>query len=354
MARAEGTGLVARLGGLLLGGAALAACGGSPESHEGRARAPGAALKPAAYDNAFDVRAVEVTETASAFALVESVDAVAARARIGGTVLDLAIDEGSLVKAGERIAVIADERLALRANAEAAGAAAVQARLDQARRDLKRFEELHGQGFYPTQKLEEARATVKTLERELDAALAGRKVTLESGAQGEVLAPVAGTVLRVPVTREGVVLAGEQIALIGSTYVLKLRLPERHAPYLREGLAVAVERPDETRGEGIVTKVYPALADGRVEADISTPGLESRVYGARVRVWTPAERRKAIAAPARYLQNRFGVDFARLVRADGGSEDVVVRRGPPLEVEGIESAVEILAGLAPGDRIVAP
>ena len=58
--------------------------------------------------------------------------------------------------------------------------------------------------------------------------------------------------------------------------------------------------------------------------------------------------------PAAYLINRFGVDFAQVVQADGSAADVVVRRGEPVTVDGMENAVEVLSGLAPGDRLALP
>lgn len=321
-------------------------CGGGARE----AGAPDAAR--AAPAEVFVVRAVTVRDTKSAFATVDSVDAVVARARIAGTVRELRVREGDQVRRGDRLALIADARLPLQAEAQGAEAEALQQRLAQARGDLERFERLHADGFFPTQRLETARAEVRALDGQLRAARSQRAVTVESGAQGAVLAPVDGRVLRLPVRAGSVVMTGETIALVGSSYVLKLHMPERHAPRLQAGGEVWVEGRDGARVSGRVAKVYPALADGRVEADIETDGLEGRVFGERVRVWTPADRRQALVVPARYLENRFGVDFARLRRADGSVQDVIVRRGEPIEAETLEDGVEILAGLAAGDVLL--
>ena len=50
-----------------------------------------------------------VEDQKAVFATVESVDVVAARARIGGTVAELAVDEGSPVVAGQLIARVVDQ-----------------------------------------------------------------------------------------------------------------------------------------------------------------------------------------------------------------------------------------------------
>ena len=51
------------------------------------------------------------------FGQVESRDVVPARARIGGTVTSLSVEEGSAVKAGDVIARVVDDKLALQLNA---------------------------------------------------------------------------------------------------------------------------------------------------------------------------------------------------------------------------------------------
>lgn len=323
--------------------AALVACGRAPAPAE---------LTPAPTEVAFLVQTATVQGMTPAFGQIDSADAVSARARIAGTISDLRVREGASVQRGAVLAIVSDARVPLQAQAEGAQAAAVRAQLAQAQADLARFERLHADGFYPTQRLDQQRALVASLRDQLQAARAQRAVTVETGAQGAVLAPVSGRVLRVPVRRGGVVMMGEEIALVGATYIVKLRLPERHAAKLRVGGVVDVETPQGGRQEGRVRKIYPALQDGRVEADIETEGLQGRVFGERVRVWTPAGERRAVVAPAAFLTARFGVDFARVRGADGVVHDVVVRRGEPVAAPGIEDAIEILSGLSPGDRLV--
>ncbi len=324
---------------------AAAGCGQRPQDKP---------IETAAPADLHVVALAEIREMKPAFAQVDSVDAASARARIGGSITDLKVREGDSVKRGQAIAIIADDRLPLQARAEAAQAQALEAQLTQAKADLARYETLHAQGFFPTQRLEQARAEVARLDDQVRAARSQRAVTLESSAQGAVLAPVTGRVLRVPVRPGVAVMPGEEIALIGSAFVLRLALPERHAAFLRAGEQVFVERADGTRGKGRVTKVYPALADGRVEADVETEGLGGRVFGERVRVWIPGETRKAIVAPADYLVTRYGVDFARVLDAQGEAHDVVVRRGEPVDAPGMTSGVEVISGLAAGDRLVKP
>ena len=54
----------------------------------------------------YTVTAVERQDLKAVFGRVESSDIVAARARLGGTILSLSVEEGSAVKAGEVVAVV--------------------------------------------------------------------------------------------------------------------------------------------------------------------------------------------------------------------------------------------------------
>jgi multidrug efflux pump subunit AcrA (membrane-fusion protein) len=68
------------------------------------------------------VQLTEISEQKAVFASVESVDVTRARTRIAGTVRELVVDEGSLVKRGQRLALVVDAKLKL-------GLAALDARL---------------------------------------------------------------------------------------------------------------------------------------------------------------------------------------------------------------------------------
>ena len=103
-----------------------------------------------------------------------------------------------------------------------------------------------------------------------------------------------------------------------------------------------------------VRQVYPAIENGRVVADLDAQSLEGEFVGARVRVLISAGEREAIVIPARYIQTRYGVDYVRLVRAQGALIDAPVQRGSAVPTEAMADGVEILSGLEPGDTIVPP
>ena len=68
---------------------------------------------PLATAREYQVQNVQRMEYKAVFGQVESRDTVLARARIGGTIISLDVDEGASVKAGDVIATVVDDKLSL-------------------------------------------------------------------------------------------------------------------------------------------------------------------------------------------------------------------------------------------------
>ena len=103
-------------------------------------------LSLAAGAEEFTVAKRVLDELKAGFATVEATDVLEARARIGGTVGGLAVDEGSRVKDGEVIATVGDRKLAFEISARAARASSSGAELTQARAEYNRVKELVSAG----------------------------------------------------------------------------------------------------------------------------------------------------------------------------------------------------------------
>lgn len=297
-----------------------------------------------------------VEDRKAVVATVESVREVEARTRIGGTLAKLLVREGDRVEAGALLAEVEDKKLALELTALDARLEALAAQRRQAAQDLERARTLRAQGAVPQARLDEAQAVFDVIGAQIAATRAERAVVEERRREGRVLAPQAGRILAVRGTEGAVVMPGETVARLATrTYVLRLRLPERHARFMRAGDPVEVgarglaDRPDAVLGTGKLALVYPELENGQVVADAEVEGLGDFFVGERVRVTIAAEKRPAILVPEAYVRRAPGVD---LVRLESGLE-VPVQRGPVRRV-GDRLMVEILSGLAPGDRLVPP
>lgn len=308
------------------------------------------AIAAPAFGQTLEIVPQPVTEWKMVFGQVETRDRVPARARIGGTVVDLFVTEGDQVSAGELVARIEDTKLSFQIDALDAGLEALRSRLQTARSELARGEALKERGVITSQRLEELQTAVSVIEGEISSAQAERLIVEQQIEEGEVLAPEAGIVLSVPIALGSVVTPGEGLAIIGSGGVfLRLAVPERHAGDLAEGDGIEIGTRDAIR-EGRLAKLYPQIEGGRVQADVEVEGLESTFVGRRVPVRLPVGMRDAILVPEAALSRNGGLDFVTVETAAGPIERVVVP-GAATEQDGV-MWIEILTGLSAGDMVV--
>lgn len=300
----------------------------------------------------FSVHSSQVEDRKAVIATVEPVHLLAARARIGGTIIRLNVKEGDRIAAGAEVAAIVDEKLALQVQALDSRIRSQQAERDQAKIDFDRVQELMRRGVSSQMQLDKARTALDVAERTATAMRADREVIMQQAAEGAVLAPGAGRVLTVPVSEGRVVLPGETIATLAEdNYILRLALPERHARFMRAGDKVLIgARGDQTEAEetmrqGKVRLVYPEIQGGRVIADVDVDQLGNYFVGERTRVYVATGKRDTIIIPAGYVYRRAGVNFVRL---EDGAE-IVVQPG-----ETRPDGVEILSGLDDGDVLARP
>jgi len=306
----------------------------------------------------FTVAVQEVDDLKSVYATVHSKDLIEARVRTPGTIASLKVDKGTAVEPGQVMALVTDPKIALKIKSLDAQLVAIQSRIDTAKTELERSEELKAKGVAPQSRVDQAQTTYDVAVNDLKAAQAERSVVETQIEEGQVLAPAAGRVLRVPVTEGSVVMAGESIATIAANeYLLRLEVPERHARFIKAGDVVRLgERglgaQEKPLIEGHISLVYPELSNGRVIADAEAPGLGNYFVGERVLVWISAGKRQTFVVPRRFLFKRFGLDYVRLAGKDGTTADVVVQTG---QTQGTSNdSIEILAGLVAGDRLVQP
>lgn len=286
-------------------------------------------------------------------ATIESADVVQARARLNGTITKLNVKEGDLVKQGDIIGVVVDDKLALQVASVDSQAQALDAEIIRAKANLNRMEYLTPRGIAPQASLDQARAEYDVALNTKKSILAQRDVVKKQSSDGTVLAPVAGRVLKVPVTEGSVIMSGEPLATIASEhYVLRIELPERHARLIKLGDTVDLDGSDLATGmepSGKITTIYPQTEGGRVIADAVVNGIDDYYVGERVRVWIKGEPREQIIIPKDYIQTKLGMDFVYLRNKEKNISEVPVQLGLKSP-----SGIEILSGLKDGDVLVKP
>lgn len=328
--------LIIGLGAALL----LSACG------ESKPTVPAAQLAPAV--GRLIVRTQLVADEKPVPGTLTTRDMAEARARISGVLVALAVKEGDVVRQGQVIARVKDDRIALQTGAFDAQVAAAAAEAARAQADLARTRDLFSHGVYAQARLDQVEAQAKAANANLNAARAQRGASAELGAQGTILAPAAGRVLIADVPMGSVVMPGQSIAKVtAGPMVVRIELPEGQARALKVGDVVPLTAED-LRGvatQGTVSQVYPSVTGGQVTADVTAPNLPQDLIGQRVRAKIKVGERQALVVPRRYVVTRFGVDYVRLVRADGTVSETPVQTtaGPAADM------VEVLSGLRPGD-----
>ena len=296
----------------------------------------------------FTVSEKQIDQYKAVFATVESVDVVVARARIGGTITKLNMDEGDAVTAGDVVAVVNDPKLRLQLVALDARIDSLKAQKKLAEIDLNRADKLRKSGSGSQARLDEAQTNVDVVDKNIKAMMAERNVILQRQSEGKVLAPSTGRVLMVNVTDGAVIMQGEPIGTIAQeAYRLRMHLPERHARFLKTGdlVQVGMRGNGETLKQGTVRQVYPQLDGGRVVADVEVDGLGDFFVGERTAVYVLTGTKATMMVPREFLIKKFGLTFVHL--KDVG--EIVVERGVSADTE-----VEIISGLNAGDIILLP
>lgn len=298
----------------------------------------------------FTVEPVTITDWKAVYGRVETRDRVPARARLGGTLSMLDVAAGDRVQSGANLARVVDQKLDYELGAVDARLQAAESRLQNAETELRRAEELQERGVATVQRLDALRTEVNVITYEIAAARAERRVIEQQVTEGDVLAPLDGVVLDVPVTAGAVVTPGQTIASIGGGGVfLRLAVPERHAGTLVEGDEIQIEGPNGPR-TGTLAKVYPLIENGRVIADVEVDGLSERYVDARVLVRLPVGEHQALLVPKSALMTRAGLDFLHVAKGDETlMRSVVV--GSEHDRDGV-AMVRILTGLNAGDVVV--
>ncbi|OYY72096.1 MAG: efflux transporter periplasmic adaptor subunit [Sphingomonas sp. 28-63-12] len=327
---------------LLLATFPLAACGRAPEKPVAKVAAPaGPRLK---------IVAVETGNWQPVSAEIATVDQAQAIARIPGLLTTLNIRAGDVVRKGQAIGRIVDSQLAPQSAALGAQAAAAQAQAVQARADLSRVQFLYDNGVYAKARLDAAQAASTAANAQIRAARAQQSAVGAVAAQGMVIAPASGRVLRADIPAGSAVAPGMAIATItaGDT-ILRLTLPESLAIAVHAGSRVRTSGLGADRLTGLVIRVYPSVEAGQITADVAMRGISNSLIRRRVAAEVETGMRGALIVPQAYVTRAYGIDTVTVLAADGSAASVPVQTAP----SGDPSKVEILSGVTLGDTLIA-
>ncbi|MDT9598251.1 efflux RND transporter periplasmic adaptor subunit [Sphingosinicella sp. GR2756] len=255
-------------------------------------------------------------------------------------IVRLGFDDGSFVRAGQVVAVLAQGQ-------ENAQLAEAQARAREAGQQLERVTELKERGFATRSNYEAQEATAAAAKAQAAQARAtvGDRV---------ITAPFAGWVSLRNISPGAIVSAGTEIATISDIRTIKLDfpVPETSLSAIRPGqtiVARAAAYPDQPfRGQiaNIDTVVDPNTRAVTVRAHLPNPDAKLKP-GMLLAVTIETASRVAVGVPELAVIGQGDSRFVYVLGRDGTVKRTEVRTG--LRSEG---KIEIVEGLRPGQRIV--
>lgn len=289
------------------------------------------------------VRQASISDPVETIGTLRSYESIVLTAQVSGIIRAIHFRDGQRVESGALLVELDDrEERALLEEAEV--------RLIEAERQYQRIASLAAQRAATDAQRDEYR-------RNLDMARAAVSVLKVRLDQRVIRAPFAGVLGLRSLSPGAFVTPGTPIATLDDDHLMRLEfsVPSIHLAALRPGLAVEAETAafgDERfigTLEAIDSRIDPASRTIRVHAILPNPGFRLRP-GLLMQVRLSLNPREALLVPETAVFYREGRPrVVRVVEGEGGliGEPRAVRLG-----RRVAGAIEVLDGLAPGDRVV--
>jgi RND family efflux transporter MFP subunit len=317
--------------------------------------APG--LTPAQQHSAQDAVATQLADVPviePVPASVEAKQATIISSRIMARINKINVRSGDSVSTGDLLIELEKSDLEAKAQQSAEQVRAVSARLREARQNLARVDELYKRKLVARAELDRARANYGSLKAELAGAQQGNEEAEAAMRFSEIRAPIDGRVVDRFAEPGDTASPGSKLMSLYNPLSLRIeaQVREHLALSLEEGQELQVEIPS-------LQKTVGAVIEERVPA--ADPGSRTFLIKARVqynkdmlpgmyaRLLVPAGTETQLLIPADRLVQAGQLNLVWVLE-DGQAYRRFVRVGKPAA----DGQVEILAGLAAGDKILPP
>ena len=294
----------------------------------------------------------ELNRVAAAEGVVEAVRQSTLAAQVAGLVVALNVKAGDTVRTGQVLAQI-DARSA--AQAEAASQSQVRearANLANVKAKYERSKQLFAQKFISQAALDQAQAEYLAAQEQTAAAIANAGQAATSRSFTTISAPYAGVVASTEVEVGDMATPGKALLTVFDPRELRVTatLPQAVLAQVRLDAPVTVELPTLERQLTARAVTVLPVADTRTHTTrvrLALPETAGLLPGQYARALFVTGRTHALAIPAAAVLRRSEVTAVYVLDATGNARLRQVRLGEPAG----EGLVEVLAGLASGERV---
>lgn len=297
----------------------------------------------------------EVTEPAVEWASGEVASArhTAVSSRVLARIEEVRVRAGSSVSEGDVLVVLDARDLRAGVGEAAEALRSSEARLELARQEQARVQELFRTGVAPQRRVDEVSSELRAARAEV----AGRRETLEqartAASFAEIRSPVAGRVIDRLAEPGDTAVPGRPLLRIYDPALLRVEAPVREslAVQLRVGDSLRVEVPALGKPvEGRIDEIVPFAERGArtLLVKVNLPRTSASLFaGMFARVAIPAGERRRLLAPESAVERVGQLEFVTLVHPGGETERRLVTTGKSVRPE----TLEVLSGVQAGDRL---
>ncbi|WP_334161992.1 MdtA/MuxA family multidrug efflux RND transporter periplasmic adaptor subunit [Achromobacter insolitus] len=348
---------------LVLRPAAKPGGAGGPGGRPGGRPAAGAVMNPAVPVRIATATKQDIDIYLKSLGTVTAYNTVTVRSRVSGELVEVAFQEGQRVKAGDLLAQV-DPRAFQVALDQARGTQMQNlAQLENARRDLQRYQALYKQDSIAKQQVDTQAALVRQYEGTVKSDQANVDNARLQLDYARITAPISGRLGLRQVDRGNLVSSSDTNGLVVITQTQPISvvftLPETQLPEVRAEIAagktLAVDAYDRADTRRIATGQLETM-DNQIDVTTGTLKLKARFENAddalfpnqfvnvRLHVLT---RKDVTAIPTAAVQQGSAGAFVFLVQQDNTVQVRQVKLGAVNN-----GMVAVNEGLQPGDRVV--
>ena len=295
----------------------------------------------------------EVEQTYSVEGLVEATRQSTVSAQISGRIKEINFDVGDRVNKGQVILRIDERETAQALAGSNAQVLQAQATLQNTKITYERAKQLFEQKFISQSALDKAQADYQVARAQAAASEAGAGQASLAHGYSAVVAPYGGVVAARLVEVGEMVVPGKPM-MVGfdpAEMRVVVNVPQYKLQDISSHPKVMIELPSLSRWIKAASTTVQPLADARTHSTqvrVSLPPNEPGIYpGMFVRAHFVVGKANRLVIPVSAVLHRSEVVAVYVVDAKGGVKLRQVRLGEAT----VDGAVEVLAGLSPGEQV---